>query len=261
MKSHRSVFLFTLLAVFILGQFVFAGPPAKLQATPPVLKKEFSKQIPLVDPNVSITGIQTRNTQTLSTVDYEVKIKNESSSSYKGHVKLALEVKSIVSPGQNIHWEEAVPAQEIGPLAPGEEKKFRGQFSRRGSAVSLKAAIKTEETVWNSKTVKMAEMPAPEIEITNVEIRDGKIFATVKNKTEYEIDRNGGLLIQFYGGIKQSDNTVDFSPAGGYGIVLPPHGQFTQSATIREGFDVYKVTMFYSRGTTNITAADKLINL
>ncbi|MBI9074529.1 MAG: hypothetical protein JEZ02_03885 [Desulfatibacillum sp.] len=260
MKSRRGLLFFALLMVFLLGQFAYAGPPLKLQAAPPLVKKEFAKQIPLVDPNLSIMGIQTRNTQTLSQVQYEVKIKNETSSPYSGHAKLALDVKHVVS-GQQIIWEEGAPVQEIAPLAPGEEKVFRGQCLRKGSVVSLKASIKTNDKVWTSKTVKVVEMPTPELEITNVEIRDGKIYATVKNNSDYDIDSNGGLTVQFYGGVKQADNTVEFSPAGGYGVRIRPHSQFTQSATLREGFDVYKVTIFLSRGVTNITAAYKVINL
>ncbi|ACL03287.1 hypothetical protein Dalk_1589 [Desulfatibacillum aliphaticivorans] len=265
MKFRRSASVLALLTVFLLGQFAFAGQPIKMQTAPakvqPAINKNVAKQAPLVDPKISILGIQTRNMQTLSMVEYEVKIKNDATEPYKGMAQLALDVKSIIPPGENIFWEEGTPAKEIGPLAPGEEKSFRGQMSRKGSAVSLRASIKTKDKVWQSRTVKMAEMPAPEVEITNLEIRDGKVYATIKNKSGYQIDPNGGLLIQFYGGVKQADGSVAFSPAGGRSMALAPHGESTQSATIRDGFDLYKVTLFLSRGKTNITADSKLINL
>ncbi|SHJ40766.1 hypothetical protein SAMN02745216_01599 [Desulfatibacillum alkenivorans DSM 16219] len=265
MKLRRSASMLVLLTVFLLGRFVFAGQPIKMQTAPaqvqPVINKNITQQVPLVDPQISILGIQTRNMQTLSMVEYEIKIKNDASTPYRGIAQLALDLKSIIPPGENIFWEEGTPAKEIGPLAPGEEKSIRGQLSRKGAAVSLRASIKTKDKVWQSKTVKMAEMPAPKVEITNLEIRDGKVYAAIKNKSAYQIDPNGGLLIQFYGGVKQADGSVEFSPAGGRSMTLAPHAEATQSSTIRDGFDLYKVTLFFTRGKTNITADSKLISL
>lgn len=256
MKSYKGVLLYILLAVFALTSIAGAGPPVNLKGPPavkqpgPAINKNILKQIPEADPGLAIIGLQSRHTQEVSALEYQVKIKNQSSTPYAGHARLGIYLKMHdPTKPDKFRWDTAEAGKEIGPLAPGEEKTIAGRVVRTGYAVGIKAAVKGKDKEWASRTSTLPDMPAPDVKIKNISVANGSVRIDMENHSNYKIDDHAGLGVQVLKGTSQADGSVDFAPAGGFLVKLEPYQQNTQTMTLTPGHDVYKARLYYSRPT------------
>jgi hypothetical protein len=94
---------------------------------------------------------------------------------------LSFPVEAYQFDGHSGQWHQIGVAQSV-QLKKNEEKSIQGNWERRQHAQKLKLSVKRNQTVYREKEVTLPALPAPNVEITKIDVTDTGYSMHIMNK-------------------------------------------------------------------------------
>ncbi len=176
------------MVVVILTVFMLLGFAQTIPAQQPV-GKILMKDVPQpkIDPqqtravlegtmlgNIKIASLSVQDPQPQCIGEWNAALVNPN------NADLTFAVEVFQFDAQSGQWHSVGPAQSV-QLAKNEQKSLKGQWERRMHARKLKLSVKRAHTVYKEHEINLSALPAPNVEITGIDITDAEYKVNIRN--------------------------------------------------------------------------------